>query len=239
MIGVVMLPQIKKVKDPMSGFFLFRREVIEGVTLNPIGYKILLEVLVRGNAAKVVEVPYTFVTREKGQSKLNAREQITYLRHLFRLGRSKGWLTKFLKFAAVGGSGSAVNLGLLALFVQVGGLNENLSVALSYQISILNNFALNELWTFRDNRTPGKKAAFVRIGKFILVSEIGWGINNAVFALMYNVGGIHYIVSEVIAIAVTTVWNFGSNILWTWRTKSRNFTTAASGKGRNDSSGRK
>ncbi|MFC2058018.1 glycosyltransferase [Chloroflexota bacterium] len=219
MMATLLLPQIRKIKDPLAGFFLFRKEVIEGVTLNPIGYKILLEVLIMGNAGRVTEVPYTFRNRERGKSNLNAREQISYLKHLYRLAKSKGWIVRFLKFCAVGVSGAGVNLGLLRLFVEVAGLQENLAVAISYQISILSNFALNEVWTFRDRRIPGRKSVFVRATKFILVSEVGWGINMAVFALMFNVAGIYYIVAEVIAIAVAMMWNFISNVAWTWRTE--------------------
>jgi dolichol-phosphate mannosyltransferase len=55
--------------------------------LSPTGYKILLEVLVGGNANKVVEVPYTFKERERGKSNLTAKEQINYLKHLYLLRR--------------------------------------------------------------------------------------------------------------------------------------------------------
>lgn len=74
-----------KVKDPMSGFFFLKREVVEGVELSPIGYKILLEILVKGKYNSVVEVPYIFRNRDVGQSKAGAREGINYLRHLGRL----------------------------------------------------------------------------------------------------------------------------------------------------------
>ncbi len=61
--------------DPLSGFFLLRRDIVDGVGLNPKGYKILLEVLVRGNARHVTSLPYVFQRRLKGNSKFNLREQ--------------------------------------------------------------------------------------------------------------------------------------------------------------------
>jgi dolichol-phosphate mannosyltransferase len=73
------------VRDTMSGFFFMRREVIKGVRLNPIGYKILLEVLVKGRYKRVKEVPFIFMNRSLGASKLNAKVYIHYLRHLGRL----------------------------------------------------------------------------------------------------------------------------------------------------------
>ena len=73
------------VKDIMSGFFFFRRNVIKGIELKPVGYKILLEILVKGHYKGALEVPYIFRNREVGQSKLGPGEYWNYLRHLARL----------------------------------------------------------------------------------------------------------------------------------------------------------
>jgi dolichol-phosphate mannosyltransferase len=73
------------VSDPMSGFFFIRRRVIEGVVLNPMGYKILLEILVKGRYSNVAEVPFVFLDRQTGESKLNMKIQLQYLAHLLRL----------------------------------------------------------------------------------------------------------------------------------------------------------
>jgi dolichol-phosphate mannosyltransferase len=67
------LPKTRGVKDPMSGFFLFRRGVVEGIELNPIGYKLLLEVLVKGRYEKVIEVPYVFKVRKRGKANWGSR----------------------------------------------------------------------------------------------------------------------------------------------------------------------
>ena len=217
----LLLTSARKIKDPLSGFFLFKKKVVEGTVLSPTGYKILLEVLVRGNANTVVEVPYTFKERERGKSNLTAKEQINYLKHLSRLAWDEGGIKRFLKFCVVGVSGAGVNLGFLALFAQVVHMHKVWAQVPSYQISIWSNFAFNEFWTFSDRRTPGLKSFLIRAIKFNLVSQIGWGINLGVYALALKVAGIYYIVSQVIAIAVATMWNFFSNILWTWRTKPK------------------
>ena len=74
------------VQDPMSGYFCIRQEVyLRAAYIKPIGYKILLELLVKCGCSKVVEVPITFRERAKGESKLNLREQMNYLNHLSRL----------------------------------------------------------------------------------------------------------------------------------------------------------
>jgi dolichol-phosphate mannosyltransferase len=81
--------ETRKVKDPLSGFFLFRREVVEGIRLNPIGYKLLLEVLMKGEYDKVAEVPYVFKMRRRGKSKLDLREILNYALFLLKLKRQK------------------------------------------------------------------------------------------------------------------------------------------------------
>jgi dolichol-phosphate mannosyltransferase len=76
---------LTSVKDKTAGYFVFQREAIKGKHLNPIGYKIMLEVVVRSRSKRVVEVPVTFINRKEGKSKTNLRIQMQYLRHLGRL----------------------------------------------------------------------------------------------------------------------------------------------------------
>jgi len=76
---------LTKVKDVTSGYFLVRREALEGVTLDPIGFKIGLEVIVKGKYGKVLEVPYVFKDRVFGESKLNQKEIWNYLKQLRKL----------------------------------------------------------------------------------------------------------------------------------------------------------
>lgn len=86
LLGLALLPAVVgRVKDPMSGYFMVRREAIANTTLNPLGYKILIEVLGRGNVGKIAEVGYVFRERSEGASKVTWRLYIAYLRHLARL----------------------------------------------------------------------------------------------------------------------------------------------------------
>lgn len=78
-----------RIKDPMSGYFFLHRKVLDGAACSPLGYKILLEVLVKGKYASVVEVPYVFRNRGIGKSKMGSRETVNYLRHLLKLYRWK------------------------------------------------------------------------------------------------------------------------------------------------------
>ncbi len=76
---------LTKVKDVTSGYFLVRREALDGVTLDPIGFKIGLEVIVKGQYGNVLEVPYVFKDRIVGESKLNQKEIWNYLKQLRKL----------------------------------------------------------------------------------------------------------------------------------------------------------
>ena len=85
LIGNLLVP----VRDATSGFFALRRTVIDGVRLNPIGFKIGFEVMARGRYTKVVEVPYTFRDRELGASKFGRREIVQYVVQLGQVARDK------------------------------------------------------------------------------------------------------------------------------------------------------
>lgn len=74
-----------RVSDPMSGFFFLRRVVLENVECSPIGYKILLEILVKAHPSRIREVPYVFRNRNVGKSKMGMGETMNYLRHIGRL----------------------------------------------------------------------------------------------------------------------------------------------------------
>jgi dolichol-phosphate mannosyltransferase len=85
-LGKMLLPGVLgMVSDPMTGFFVIRRTAIEDVALSPCGYKILVELLVRSRAKKIVEVGYVFRSRERGESKASFRVFVDYVQHLFRL----------------------------------------------------------------------------------------------------------------------------------------------------------
>lgn len=209
--------KIRSMKDPLSGFFLFKSKVIEDIELNPIGYKILLEILVKGRYNSMVEVPYIFKEREKGTSCFNTAEQINYARHLLRLIRKERETERFIKYLVVGGSGVLVNMGLLALITEVFGLFYLLSAAIAIEASILNNFLWNETWTFRDRRTSMPKSVISRIGKFNMVSLLGLALNMGVLALFTEALGVYYLVSEIFGIMAATAFNFTVNKWWTWQ----------------------
>src|SRR5258708_1149683 len=85
-IAKVLFPeQLRRISDPLGGFFLLRRSLLTGVSLRPIGYKILLELLLRCQWRDALEVPYHFQARVHGQSKANMKQGIMVLQHMLRL----------------------------------------------------------------------------------------------------------------------------------------------------------
>lgn len=84
-IGKIALPSLRKITDPTSGLFMFRRDVIKDADLRPIGWKIMVEVLAMGTYKSVVEIPYRFQARPAGESKLSSKVTIEYLKQVAQL----------------------------------------------------------------------------------------------------------------------------------------------------------
>lgn len=217
------LPPTRKISDPMSGFFMLRRSGLEGARFEPTGYKILLEVLMEGKFNKVAEVPFAFRTRERGTSKLGAKTQIDYLKHLYSLMKRNGELTRFIKFCLVGLSGVGVNFAVFALFNAIvlagidGILRNVLATAISAETSVVTNFILNDRLTFRDRRTTSSGPFIVRLAKFNVISLVGIGLQTGCMWLFNGVIGWNAYLALAIGIGIATAWNYVINSLWTWK----------------------
>lgn len=216
-ISHLLLPSTRPVKDPLAGFFMFRRRNVDPAKLKPIGYKISLEVMLTGRFQNVVEVPYIFEDRSAGKSKLNPRQQIDYLRHLFSLMARTGEIKRLMKFCAVGLSGIIVNQGLLWSLTEFAGLRYYISALFAIEASIISNFVLNDYFTFSDRRTGRGKSFLVRLLKFNVTCLAGAGIQYVLLLLFTSALGIHYLISNLIAIAVAFLWNYFMSSWWTWK----------------------
>ncbi|NBH81566.1 polyprenol monophosphomannose synthase [bacterium C-53] len=84
-IGKICLPSLRKITDPTSGLFMFRREALKNADLKPIGWKIMVEVLALADYGSVVEIPYKFQARPAGESKLSSKVTLQYLEQVFGL----------------------------------------------------------------------------------------------------------------------------------------------------------
>lgn len=213
----LLLPSTRQIKDPMSGFFMFNRQVVANADLRPTGYKILLEILLNGNFHNIAEVAFVFHTRSGGESKLNVRQQIHYLQHIYSLMKRKGELLRFGKFCLVGLSGVLVNIGLLWLLTEIIGLFYLISAAISIETSVISNFILNDFFTFPDRRSPTAKSFLNRLLKYNLLTLAGLGVNICILWLLTEFLGIYYLIAELFGIAAATLWNYLSNTWWTWK----------------------
>jgi dolichol-phosphate mannosyltransferase len=216
LLARIILPAARGIADPLSGFFAFNRKAIEKVDLNPIGYKILLEILAIGNYNKVTEIPYAFSEREKGETKYNFKEISNYLKHVFNLAWRTGEVKRLFKFILVGTTGIVVNEGLLYVLTEFAGLFYLISSVIAVQAAILNNFVWNHLWTFADRRQV-KESIWYRLGKFELVSIAGKLTNILILFLAVTFLDIHYLIANLLGIAAGFVVNFTANNIWTWR----------------------
>jgi dolichol-phosphate mannosyltransferase len=211
------LPMTRNVRDPMSGFFMFKRQGTDRVEFEPIGYKILLEMLVMGNFQNVVEVPFIFEDRSSGRSKMKARQQIDYLKHILSLMGRKGELLRFLKFVGVGLSGVVINEGVLWLLTEFAGIPYYYSSIIAIEASIITNFLLNDSFTFADRRSGKAKSFLSRLFKFNVTSAAAGGIQYGLLRLFTDIVGLNYLVSNLIGIAFAVIWNYILSMVWTWK----------------------
>ncbi|MEO0827447.1 MAG: glycosyltransferase [Cyanobacteria bacterium J06639_16] len=227
-LGLIILPNVVgRVTDPMSGYFMVRRSAIAENTMNPKGYKILLEVIGRGNVGEIAEVGYVFQERLEGESKVTWKQYIDYIHHLAKL-RSRGRITRlrqkfpidrFLRFGVVGFSGLAVDMAVFFLLFGNLGLGLTTSNILSAETAIINNFIWNDAWTFADfaKQQQGWGARFKRFIKFNTICLVGLVLNTLLLNLLFNVFGINAFLAKLIAIAIVTAWNFWLNLKLSWR----------------------
>jgi dolichol-phosphate mannosyltransferase len=228
LLGLMILPSVVgRVSDPMSGYFMVRRSAIAEVVLQPFGYKILLEVIGRGNVGRIAEVGYVFQERKEGESKVTWRQYVEYLMHLAKL-RSRGRITRlretfqmgrFLRFGLVGFSGLFVDMAMFYLLRSYLHLPIARSTILSAEVAVVNNFLWNDVWTFRDisRGQPGKRKRFKRFLKFNLICLMGIVLQALVVSFLHDVFRVNEFLAKLMAIAVVTFWNFWVNLKLSWR----------------------
>lgn len=177
-IATLLAAPLTSAKDPMSGFFALRRSSFQKAqNLNPVGYKIGLELIVKCDVENVAEVPIHFRDRVHGESKLTLKEQLNYLKHVRRLYIYRfGNAMYFLQFVVVGSSGVVVNLATLTLLLWFG-VSESLSLAGGIAFSLATNFLLNRRYTFSYARD---RSPWTQFAGFVTASTLGMVVNYSV-----------------------------------------------------------
>ncbi len=222
LIGLIILPEVVgRISDPMSGYFMLRREVVSGRLLNPTGYKILIEVVARGNAAKIAEVGYVFIERRQGESKVSAAIYFQYFQHLCRLRLHFIQESRLIRFCLVGLSGMVVDMALLYCLSDPGMLGWGLtrSKVIAAEAAIVSNFIWNDLWTFRDLLDGQDTLArrFRRFLKFNAICLMGLALNLVILNILFNWFHMNRYVANVAAILAVTMWNYRVNRAFGWR----------------------
>lgn len=220
-----------KTADPMSGFFAFKRSIIKGLKFDAIGYKILLEILVKTKGVTVKEIPYTFSNRKLGSSKVTISTAYDYAKSVWKLYRygksirkqeirpSVRFLSKAARFFTVGASGLGVNY--LISFLLAGGfsdfwyLHANIIGILA---SLSSNFVLNKYWTFEDRDFSIKKTV-EQYGKFAGFSSIGALIQLFLVFSLVEEYQLMYPTALIIAVLTAAFGNFILNKKWTFKEK--------------------
>lgn len=205
--------RLKGVSDPLTGFFLVRRDAIEVERLRPHGFKILLEVLIRSKRLRVAEVGFAFGKRHAGESKANSREAFRYVRQLARLRFSEG-PRQLSRFGLVGASGLVVNTVLLAFFAEVMGLNLLVSAILATQGSTLSNFLLTEKWVF--TRGDGKHTVGWRASMYFLVNNATLIVRGPMLVALVTVLSMNYLVANIVSLLALALLRYGLSDLWIW-----------------------
>jgi dolichol-phosphate mannosyltransferase len=220
MLGLIILPEvIGRLSDPMSGYFMVRRNSIANKVLSPVGYKILIEVAARGKIRWIAETGYVFRERVAGASKVTWKQYVEYIQHLIALRFSLWPVTRFLRFGVVGFSGVFVDMGIFYLLRTMFGLGLTRSAIFSSEVAIINNFLWNDLWTFGDisRHQKGKRKRLRRLLKFNIVCLSGLILNVMLVNFLFNVVHINEYLSKLMAIAAVTFWNFWFNLKLSWR----------------------
>ena len=172
----------------------------------------------------LIKPPYKVakVTQEQAiisskQKKSGAIRYVDYLVGAFRFINRKFELRRFLKFCAVGATGTLVNIGLLWLLTEFAGLHYLVSAAISIETAIVFNFTFHSFFSFSDRRSSTLKVFGKRLLKYNLVSLTGMAINMGILWLLTEVVGLHYLLANLCGIASATLWRYTLSLRWTWQ----------------------
>jgi len=205
------------VSDPMSGFFMLRRKVLDNTVrgLSALGFKILLDILATSRGGlKIVEVPYTFRNRHSGESKLDGSALWDFAMLLADKTVGRYVPVRFISFSIVGGLGVFVHMAVLSGSLKLAGLPFVQSQALATGAAMVFNFAINNLLTYRDRRLRGWKW-WTGLATFVAACGIGAVANVGVANYLF-LGDTQWALAALAGVAVGAVWNYAITQIYTW-----------------------
>jgi dolichol-phosphate mannosyltransferase len=165
------------------------------------------------NGARVVEIPIIFSARLYGESKLSFRDQLEFLINLAKIRFRKS--NEFIKFCVTGTSGVVVNMGFYILLTRVLGIPIEIASPIAIETSILSNFFLNNVWTFRNRKT--ENYWLTKLLRFHAVAALAGITNYSLLLLLVNMLGWWDIAANLTGIMVGMFVNYSMNSFWTWK----------------------
>ncbi len=209
------------VSDPMSGFFMLDRGVLELVVrrLSAIGFKILMDIVASApRPLRIAEVPYTFRDRFSGESKLDSFVIWEYLMLLADKTVGRVVPVRFLAFSMIGGLGVFVHMAILSAAHRGAGVEFGTAQAAATGGAMVFNFWANNLLTYRDRRLRGP-AWWRGLAAFVAVCSVGALANIGIASFLFREQTRWYL-AALAGVVVGAVWNYAATSLYTWRSRS-------------------
>ena len=176
------------VRDPMSGYFAVRRQLMLDLGQEASGFKIGLEILARGeDRLRVAEVPIVFVDRLYGESKLGMRETLAYFRQMFALAGGTVSTGHAARFATVGMMGLVVDFTIFSLLLMAG-MRLLGSHLISFAAATLFNYSFNARWVFAASARAGGQPAWQSYSRFLLVCLLALCFRGALLSGLVELG---------------------------------------------------
>jgi dolichol-phosphate mannosyltransferase len=200
------LQETEKISDPLSGFFIFKRDLINPDDIQSKSYKVLLEVVVASKSMNISEISYRFNKRKYGKSKMGPGEFTKFIALVLRLSRYS-----IVKFLLVGLTGSFIQLGILDILYGNLHLVEYLVLPIAIESSIVSNFIFNNFWTYKMRLTSIK--ASKKFLSYNLSSMFAFIINFSVATVLtLTILSSNFLLADMAAIVASFSINFlGSN----------------------------
>lgn len=207
-----------QITDPMSGFFVMRREVFQSTMrkLSGIGFKLLLDILLSmPRKFRVSEVPLNFNARESGQSKMSFSAAWDLAFMLLEKSLANLFPARFLMFCAIGTLGLIIHLSFLRILHGSAQLDFAAAQLGATVFAMTSNYFLNNHLTFRPNQRRGVRA-LSGLASFYLVCSVGLIANVGVAQTVFDQQGTWW-VSGIAGALVGAIWNYAVSSNVTWR----------------------
>lgn len=212
--------------DPLTGFFVFRRHVIERALpeISELGFKVLLDIIVSAEPRpKVKEVAFKFRDRLTGESKLDNR--VLYDFFLFfvhkKVSRIVPLPARFLSFSLINAFGILVHLAVFMPLIALFGAGFALAQLIATFVAMFFNYAVNNALTYSDRRLRGRQF-YTGFAIFVALCSVGVIGNVGVASMLQKeFAGVFYVIPAVLGAVVTVVWNFGATKAFVWGSKRR------------------